>query len=109
MFNDAALSAARADISNSFAAKQSDTILGWTFGDGLSLTRAGNPFDYDMTLGTLYVFRDWLEVIVIRIEHFLFAGWIHGQVAIQNDGLLRSNRIACRLRPSASVNLRSYT
>jgi len=60
LFDEQALGRVRAAIEKSAAAKSS-APLAWSLGTGLSLTSDVSPFDYDMSPGTLDVFRLWLE------------------------------------------------
>ena len=61
LFDEKVLAAVRAGIGKSVALKSGVPPLGWSLGDRLSLTQDAHPFDYDMSLRTLEVFRLWLE------------------------------------------------
>ncbi|MCY3021118.1 MAG: beta-galactosidase [Planctomycetota bacterium] len=61
IFDEGALAAVRAAIEKSIASKAGARPLAWSLGEELSLTEGVRPFDYDMSPGTLAVFREWLQ------------------------------------------------
>ena len=61
LFDDARLTQMAQRIGAGLTTKRGFEPLGWSLGDGLSLTPGGAPFDGDMSRGTLEIFQGWLQ------------------------------------------------
>ncbi len=60
IFDEEAIKKAAASMTKNVAGRGSGLSL-WSLGDGNDLSNLSQPFDYDMSAGTLDMFRTWLQ------------------------------------------------